>query len=195
MPFFRLFKRPRFENEAHDLYASLVGQSRLPIFYTEYGVEDTVDGRFDLLAIHAFLVMRRLKIAAAAGTPDAADLSQALFDLMFADMDVNLREMGVGDMGVSTRVKKMAQAFYGRVAAYEAGLESEITEEDGDSLQKALRRNLYRKMDVTDDAVAAMAAYMRRQDKFLAGQTAEDLMAGRVTFTAPEAVEGGGNQA
>lgn len=158
------------------LYEALVTQARRPEFYVAGGVADTVDGRFDMVVLHAWLTLARLR---SEGVPAAA-LSQALYDLMFADMDQNLREMGVGDLGVAKRVMTMAEAFGGRVAAYDQGLA-----DPGGSLADALRRNLYRKCKPTDEQLAAMAAHVRRQAAHLAGQPAEALLAGRIDFASP----------
>ncbi|MEX2297639.1 MAG: ubiquinol-cytochrome C chaperone family protein, partial [Dongiaceae bacterium] len=114
----RLFRRDPHAKPARALYEAAVEQARSPAFYTALGVPDTVDGRFELIALHGFLVMHRLKTEPGEGPP----LAQALFDFMFADMDAALREMGAGDLGVGRRVKTMAKSFLGRVAAYEAGL-------------------------------------------------------------------------
>lgn len=166
-------ERRRREQAAHDLYVAVVEQARRPEFYERMGVPDSVDGRFDLVVLHAFLVMRRLRAAGEGGKP----LSQALFDLMFADMDQNLREMGVGDLSVGRKVKQMAKAFYGRVAAYEAALD------DGARLEEALARNLYGTVDRPETGhVAAMARYLRAQHDHLASQPLETLSAGRVAF-------------
>ncbi len=113
----RLFRRAPQVADAYPLYAGAVAQARQPVFYARLGVPDTVDGRFDLVALHIFLILQRLK-----AEPDAAPFAQAVFDAMFADMDRNLREMGVGDLSVGKKVKAMAQGLYGRIAAYEAGL-------------------------------------------------------------------------
>ena len=91
---------------AGDLYRSLVAQSRSQEFYTKGGVADTLDGRFDLVALHVALIIARLKRTA----PVRDDLSQALFDEMVANLDVGLREAGVGDMGVGKRMKKLVAA-------------------------------------------------------------------------------------
>ena len=181
MPFRRLRDRRRRERVAHDLYTAIIHQSRIPDFYLRLGVPDTLDGRFDLIVIHAFLVMRRLKPVAGELAEEAREVSQALFDLMFDDMDQNLRELGVGDMGVGKRVKQMARAFYGRVAAYEDGLAPAAAPDD---LAAALRRNLYGTLEmppVTSD-IDAMAAYVRDQDDGLAGQDAAELLNGKVSF-------------
>ncbi|HEU0070482.1 MAG TPA: ubiquinol-cytochrome C chaperone family protein [Alphaproteobacteria bacterium] len=160
------------------LYGQLVAQARQPGFYTACAVPDTVQGRFEMIALHAFLVMRRLK------TGGAADrLAQDLFDLMFADMDRNLRELGTGDLGVAKRIKKLAKAFYGRIAAYEDGLGGAVA----GRLEEALARNAYEEVAAPSAAVALLADYLRRADAALAEQGQAELAAGRVRFPAPPA--------
>lgn len=168
------WRRDPWEDSAAKLYASLVAQARSPKFYAEWGVTDDVDGRFDVITLHAFLVMRRLKLIA----PNGQALSQALFNFMFADMDRALREMGVGDLSVGKHVKKMAQAFFGRLAAYEAGLASA----DAEKLDHALVRNLYRGRLVEPRYSSAMATYLRIQDEFLKSQENQNIMSGLVSF-------------
>lgn len=166
----------RRDPTARRLYEAAVAQARRPAFYTEMGVPDTLDGRFELIALHVYLVLRRLK----AEDADAKDLSQAVFDAMFADMDSSLREMGAGDIGVGPRVKRMAQGFYGRIAAYDAGLAGS----DGE-LAEALRRNLYGTLSEADQAaLQAMTAYLRRAAAALDGQSLDHLAAGRIDFPA-----------
>lgn len=177
LPFASFFRRPPHEAAATELYAALVTQARRPEFYEACGVPDTVDGRFDMIAVHAFLLMRRLRAEGEA----ARGLSQSLFDIMFADMDQNLREIGVGDLGVGKRVKAMAQAFYGRVGAYDAGLDDPADP----ALAAALRRNLYRKTAPSEAQVAALVMYMRRENAALAGQPSDELHGGRVAFGEP----------
>jgi cytochrome b pre-mRNA-processing protein 3 len=163
------------------LYVTLVTQSREPSFYTDCGVADSVDGRFDMIAIHCFLVMNRLKGSGKA----AGQLSQVLFDEMFNDMDRGLRELGVGDMGVGKRVRAMAKAYMGRVDAYDRALE-----EGGDALEAALQRNLYRGDEHDPSHVRSMADYMRREQAALVAQADADLLAGRVSF-GPAPLAGG----
>ena len=165
-----------FEEIARDLYAAIVAQARRPEFYATLGVPDTLDGRFDLVVLHAFLVMRRLK---AAGR-DGRHLRQRLFDAMMADMDSSLRELGVADMGMAKRMKAMVGAFYGRVAAYDSALGL-----DAAALEQALRRNLYGTGNPTAAELVAMAAYVHRQNAALAAENAPDLLAGRVDFLPP----------
>ena len=148
----KFFKRDPWEARARALYERVVAQARQPGFYRDCGVPDTVDGRFELIALHTFLVLHRLK----ADPGDTEALGQALFDAMFQDMDQSLRELGAGDLGVGPRVKRMAQGLYGRIAAYEAGLSGPAAE-----LEAALRRNLFGTVTPEPERVEAMAAYLR----------------------------------
>jgi cytochrome b pre-mRNA-processing protein 3 len=163
---------------ANALYNTLVAQARRPSFYLAGGVADTLDGRFDAIVLHAFLVMRRLRDGGAAGEA----LSQALFDEMFADMDRSLREMGVGDMGVGKRVRAMGEAFMGRVKAYDEALGRDTA--NGQALEQALARNLYRST-APAAGLALVAAYVRREAAALAEQDLDELLAGRVRFGPP----------
>jgi cytochrome b pre-mRNA-processing protein 3 len=167
---------------AHELYLVAVAQARQPLFYAEHGVPDSVDGRFDLIVLHVFLLLRPLsKMAEQDGDGElqvqAGNVAQALFDTMFGDMDRSLREMGVSDIAVGKRVKHMAKSFYGRVAAYDEGLAG--TDE---LLCEALRRNLFGTVTPTADNVTAMADYLRCQAGAMA--TVEDAKAiiGEIQF-------------
>lgn len=177
---FSMFAGRQPDPAAVALYRRIVEQARQPDFYARHGVPDSLDGRFDMIVLHAFLVMRRLR---AITSKAADDLNQEVFDLLFADMDSNLREIGVGDLGVGKRVKKMAQAFYGRVEAYEAGM---IATDDA-ILTDALTRNLYGTIQPALPNQLAMAAYMRAADALLAGQPDAQIMAGNVEFPAAPA--------
>ena len=131
----------RQSREAEKLYASAIEVARRPVIYQQFGAKDSVDGRFDALSLVVILIMRRLQNCGENGK----EISQQLFDTMFADMDLSLREMGAGDIGVSKRVRVMAEAFLGRLDAYVTALEKNDRVEMG----AALRRNLFR-----DDADA-----------------------------------------
>jgi cytochrome b pre-mRNA-processing protein 3 len=173
MPLASLFRRNTHRAAAHALYGAIVARARDPAFFLARSVPDTLDGRFELIALHAFLVLNRLKADHAA----TADLAQELFDTMFADLDRGLREMGAGDLGVGRRVKTMAKGFYGRIVAYEEGLGT-----GDDRLAAALRRNLYGTVDAPAEAVAAMDRYMRSTAAALAGQPTQDFLSGKVKF-------------
>ncbi|HEX6959701.1 MAG TPA: ubiquinol-cytochrome C chaperone family protein [Ferrovibrio sp.] len=161
------------------LYSAIVTQARRPEFYRDFAVPDTLDGRFDMIVLHTILTLRRLGRIGEQGRA----LSQTLFDLLFADMDSSLREIGVGDLSVGKKVKAMAQAFYGRADAYEAGLNSPAADA---ALTGALARNLYGTASAPPDpALAGMATYMRQVDTNLAAQEDEYLLAGKLVFPAP----------
>ena len=131
---FTYFKQRRLRSEkARSLYQAAEAQARLPAFYSEYGVPDTVDGRFELISLHCFILMRRLKASG------EEKLSQALFDAFFKTMDKSLREMGVGDLGVPKHMKRMMQGFNGRANHYEQALRSH----NNQLLYEAVTRNVY----------------------------------------------------
>ncbi len=174
----RLFAADPDRSASAALYAALVRQARRPEFYTRFGIPDTVDGRFELLVLHAFVLMHRLKAEPGRG----GKLAQALFDIMFEDMDINLREMGAGDLGVGSRVKSMIAAFYGRTAAYANGLA-----EGEAALRAALRRNLYGTVVPEPYALSEMAVYLVASIEAVEGLSIEDLSGGRVAFVEPGA--------
>ena len=174
MKLFNPFRNP-LEPVARRLYFALVEQSRTPAFYTDFGVPDTVDGRFEMLAMHAYLIMRRLK-----GEGEQADgLAQSVFDLMAGDLDRSLRDIGVSDLRVGKKVKELVSLFYGRVHAYDKGLS-----EGGDSLREALAGNLYSTVEVTDEVLDWMVAYIQRQEKTLATQSLGTLLEGKASFVS-----------
>jgi cytochrome b pre-mRNA-processing protein 3 len=180
----RLFKESPTEAAVNRLYALAIKQARDPAFYLNSGVPDTPDGRFDMIALHVGLLLQRLR----QDHQRTADFAQALFDLMFSDMDQNLREMGIGDIGVSKRIKAMAQAFYGRLAVYEAGLKSA---EDGE-LEAALRRNLYRNTSPQPNQIAGVVAYIRREAAALGTFGSDQVMAAEFRFGPPPMNDPGG---
>lgn len=152
--------RRRRRRLAEDVYARLVSRARDAWFFETADVPDTVDGRFDMIVVHAHLLFRRL----GATGEDGEALAQEIFDVMFLDMDRSLREMGVGDLSVGKHVKGMARAFYGRSAAYEEGLNG-----GRDALRRALTENVYRNTQPAPAAVDALADYMERQARAMAG--------------------------
>lgn len=164
-----LLRRRKWEaGIAAALYQACVDQTRRPAFY-EAGVPDTSEGRFEVLAAHVFLVVRRL-----AGQGDkAADVSQALFDAFFDDLDAALREMGVGDQSVARKLKGMTEAFYGRSAAYGEALDAG----DGDRLAEAVGRNI---LAGAPDHVPSgpLAQYLTAADAALQAQDAASLLSG-----------------
>lgn len=144
---FRNSTQPRGTIEA--IYGMIVAQAREPAFYADLGVPDTVNGRFDTLLLHLWMVLRRLRTFAG-----GEGLAQALFDHFCADMDANLREMGVGDLTVPKRMQAFGEAFYGRTAAYDAALAAG----DGE-LAAAIGRNILN--GAHDDSAGRIAAYVK----------------------------------
>lgn len=155
---------------AEGLYGRVVQRARDPWFYDACDVPDTVDGRFDMIVVHAHLLFRRLRETGAEGEA----LAQTVFNVMFKDMDRSLREMGVGDLSVGKHVKGMARAFYGRSVHYEKSMAA-----GRDALREALLENVYRLNEPRDDAVDALASYIEAtaaamSDMPIEAVTAED---------------------
>lgn len=175
--FFGLARRGRHERAGFNLYATAVAAARERLLYQSLGVADTLDGRFDLVCLHAFLLVRRLQREAEPGPT----LAQAVFDAMFSDMDVSLREMGVGDLSVGRRVRAMWEAFNGRAHAYEAALAAG----DAAALEAALVRNVWRGAAPPDGCAAALARLVTAQAAFLDRQEFADLAGGSAAFLPP----------
>ena len=166
-------RRGRPGQAGFDLYGAAVAAARDTYFYTELAVPDTVDGRFDMVGLHAYLLIRRLRHL----PPPGPDMAQAVFDVMFDDMDVSLREMGVGDLSVGKKVKAMWEAFHGRAAAYETALAAD----DPTALAAALARNVWRGGD-GDAKATTLAVIVRAQDAHLTAQDSAALRAGHADF-------------
>ena len=157
------------------LYGAIVAQARSVGFYADYGVPDTVEGRFDLLVLHLVLLLHRLSHHEA-----TRGLGQGLFDAFCADLDANLREMGTGDLAVPKKMQAFAEAFYGRQAAYIAALESL----DGQAFEKALARNIFAAGN--DAGAAALATYGRVVLALFDALDDDALTHGLVAFPNPE---------
>ena len=153
----------------HALYAAAVDQARRPAFYAALGAPDTGNGRFELYSLHVILLLHRLKRRGDA----AAEAAQALFDVYVKALDNTLREQGVGDLSVGKKMRRLGEAFYGRVRSYDAGLE------DPAGLPDLIRRTVYAD---TDAAAEALAAYVVRARDALASQSDEALLAGQVEW-------------
>ncbi|MCK1359844.1 ubiquinol-cytochrome C chaperone family protein [Bradyrhizobium sp. 199] len=151
---FNHFRKPRLTpaGTIEAIYGMIVTQAREPIFYRDLGVPDTVNGRFDLLLLHLWLLLRRLRTF-----QSATELSQALFDRFCEDMDDNLREMGVGDQTVPKRMRAFGEAFYGRVQAYDQAMEA-----GGEALAEAICKNILNGTGA--DQAQRLAAYARASE-------------------------------
>lgn len=169
-------------NLIEQLHGEIVAAARRPALYVDFRAPDTLDGRFEMIALHAGLVLRRLSAISGLG----ADIAQDLADCVFTHFDDALREMGVSDTSVPKRMKKMAEAFYGRNKAYAEGL----ADAADDRLEQALARNVYGVETVAEaPAAPGLARYMRACVAALDAQGVDDFAAGRILFPDPTAPE------
>jgi cytochrome b pre-mRNA-processing protein 3 len=172
---FNHFRKPHAPRRGtiEAIYGMIVAQAREPSFYQAMGVPDTVNGRFDMVLLHLWMVLRRLRTA-----EGGAELSQALFDHFCADLDDNLREMGVGDLTVPKRMQKFGEAFYGRAAAYDRALEAGT-----EPLAQALCKNILDGGDI--GRARLLAAYANAAIACLAGLDDTSVGNGLWQFPSP----------
>jgi cytochrome b pre-mRNA-processing protein 3 len=176
-----LFRRSPRPATIASLYGMIVAQARQAAFYRSYGVPDTVDGRFELVTLHTVLVLSRLE----AGTAELRRLGQGLFDAFCEDMDASMREMGVGDLTVPKKMRRIGEAFYGRQAACREGL---AAPGDGGPLSAALGRTVFAG---AAPALGAhrLAAYTRAAAGLLAHAEDAAFMRGEPPFPNPDSIE------
>ncbi|MEO1067487.1 MAG: ubiquinol-cytochrome C chaperone family protein [Pseudomonadota bacterium] len=178
---FLKFQRREADPRVRVVYDRLVAQARSPSFYADFGVADTLTGRFDMIVLHCFLYFYRIK-----GEDETVrTFGQEVFDTFIADMDHSLRELGVGYQAVPKRMKKMGEAFYGRTQAYDAAVE------DGEpsTLEDAIARNLFPDDETASDPalVSGLARYVRTSLDLLEGKSTVDLLNGAFDFPQPSA--------
>jgi len=172
----RMTKESPYAAPAREAYLAVVAQARQPVFYSSHYVPDTIDGRFDMIALYAILLVRRIK---GRGTP-SDQFGREFMSFLFADMDRNLREMGTGDMRVGKKIKEMAEAFYGRARVYNDALDT-----GEPALEDVLRRNIYAEVEDDHGAAGALAEVVRQQANALETQELADILAGIVHFDPP----------
>jgi cytochrome b pre-mRNA-processing protein 3 len=167
--------RPRPARAAgRALYAAAAAQARRPEFYTAMGAPDTAEGRFELYALHVVLLLHRLK-----REPRAEETAQALFDAFARALDDALREMGVSDTSVGRKMRKLGEALYGRIRAYDAALEALPAREE---LEAVLGRTV---LAGSGGDVHAVAGYVARAREAVRGQPAAELGSGAVYWPEP----------
>ena len=176
-----VFGRSALDIAVRNSYIATIEQARQPEFYGAWSVPDSAIGRFDVIALHCFLVLHRLK-----GEAAARDFTKAFCETLFDDMDRNLREMGVGDLSVGKKVRKLAEGFFGRAAAYEDALNG-----DDRHLCGVLRRNLFADAGPDESTLLQLADYVRRSVLVLAAQDVAVLTSGQIEF-APLRQKAGG---
>jgi cytochrome b pre-mRNA-processing protein 3 len=172
---FNHFSKPRIPSRGtiEAIYGMIVTQAREPLFYRDFGVPDAVNGRFDLLVLHLWMVLRRLK-----SIEGGADLAQTLFDRFCDDMDANLREMGVGDLTVPKRMQAFGEAFYGRAAAYDLALAA-----GREPLAQALCKNILNGEGIEN--ARRLAVYAEAAIAALVGTDEASLRGASWSFPAP----------
>jgi cytochrome b pre-mRNA-processing protein 3 len=151
------------------LYAQVVEQARRPSLYLELGCPDTIEGRFEVYTLHLMLVLDRLR----GQGPVAAEVSQALFDVYLKRLDDALREMGVGDLSVGKKMRKLGEAFYGRLKTFVAAVEALP---DRGPLTALIGRTVYEGVDASH--APELADYLLRQRAALAAAPVERLVDG-----------------
>jgi cytochrome b pre-mRNA-processing protein 3 len=177
---FRLTKRSPRADTIRTLYGAIVAQARRTAFYTNYGVADTPAGRFDMILLHLILFVRRLRIEPA---PIRA-LGQGVFDLFCRDMDHSFREMGIGDFAVPKHMRRVAEAFYGRAAAYDQA----IDRGDEEQLAAVLARNIFPESAATPACARRLASYVRDAIDDLGRQEGGTFAQARISFPDPDLI-------
>jgi cytochrome b pre-mRNA-processing protein 3 len=173
-------QRRRERDAADRLYRAVAEASRRPIFFTDFGVPDTLEGRLESLLLHVFPVVDRLR----SGEEPDSDFSRLLAEAFVSDMDATLREMGVGDMSVPRRVKTLFGAFGGRLTAYAAA------KDDCEALAAAIRRNVFADSGSADDA-SRLASYVQAAVAAIGDMPVAALKRGAPLFPEPQAYAGG----
>jgi cytochrome b pre-mRNA-processing protein 3 len=174
---FRWFAPTSRESSIPCLYGAIVAQARRPAFYRLYHIPDTVMGRLEMIMLHLILVLRHFHQF----EPQNRELGQKLFDHFCADMDANMREMGVGDLAVPRKMRRIGDAFYARQRLYGAAFARDTNED----LAEALSRHVYGSSAQAHTA-ARLADYSRRAAHDLLTQAGFER--GEIQFPDPEDV-------
>ena len=173
-------KRSPRADTIRTLYGVIVAQARRPAFYADYVVADTPTGRFDMILLHLILFVRRLR---AEPGPIRA-LGQGVFDLFCRDMDHSFREMGIGDLAVPKHMRRVAEAFYGRAAAYDQAIETAGEEQ----LAAVLARNIFPESAASSACARRLARYVRDTIDDLCRQEGGAFAQGRISFPDPDLI-------
>ena len=175
----RLFRPRPALTAGRALYARAVEQSRNPALYADLGAPDTVEGRFEIYSLHVVLLLDRLRGPDANGGEAVGEVSQALFDTYVEALDNALREMGVGDLAVGRKMRKLGEAFYGRAKSYEAAF---AALPDEAPMQALIARTVYAEADTTP--ATRLTAYVLTQRAALVEQAVDRFQAGEVEWAA-----------
>jgi cytochrome b pre-mRNA-processing protein 3 len=168
---------PGRRNTAETLYGEIVSAARAPVFYRDWGVPDTVEGRFEMIALHLVLILDRLSKDGEAGVALGRDVTEACI----ADMDDNMREIGIGDLSVPRKVKKAAAALYDRHRDILAAL----TDSDRQVLERVLESTIGQLPGATGFSVEPLARYVVERHKALSGLESQQLLSGAAQLQTP----------
>ncbi|WP_420547116.1 ubiquinol-cytochrome C chaperone family protein [Curvivirga sp.] len=172
-----LFKGAADKGPVGDLYSNIVAQARSVSFYRDLEVTDNLDGRFDMIALHYFLAMDRMR-----QDDSLSEISQKLANLVIADMDRSLREMGVGDMKVGKKVQDMGLALYGRMEMYDHALMEKAESDRKTKLGESIMRNVYRSDEPVSLNAQKIVDYVFVQREYLKLTPANEIADGHLKF-------------
>lgn len=168
-----LAKRADVARKADNLYGAVVAQARQPSFYAGFGIPDTLEGRYEMIVLHLFLVLERLRQA------DDTNLSRVLIERFVTDMDDCMREIGVGDLTVPKRVKKAAAVLYKRADAYRDALEA-----GSDALEAAFQE-MFRELPAETIRTRELSQYVRAAMEALNRQDLQQIIRDAPEFPVP----------
>lgn len=173
------FKKSLSQTTPQHIYGSVMTHARTPAFFLDFGVPDTVMGRFDVLSLHIYLLARKLREE---GSEISQGLSQEVFDLYVYDVERALRELGIGDTSVPKKKKKMIRSFYGQIDDFDEALnaKNEVVVKD-----KVSTRYL---ADVENAKPVLLASYMLKTDQHLKNQETKAIVSGNVSWLSPESL-------
>lgn len=174
---FKFFRKRKAEKQiAYTLYKKLVEQARHPSFYTEFEVEDSIEGRFDMILLHLFLVDDRLEQAG----DTYVNLRRTIHEAMVTDLDRSFREIGVGDMSVGKEMKKVGDAWLGRHTVYAKAFADDI---ENAVLIEALNNNVFGGNN--EQSAAELGSYARKAKHLLMLADTETITGGNLVFPEP----------
>ena len=168
-----LKRRAEFQRKAGEIYGVIVTRARQPAFYAHLGIPDTPAGRYEMVVLHLFLVLERLRREGSS----AETLARALIEAFVSDMDDAVREMGTGDVGVAKRVRRAVAGFYERSKDYREALAAG----ERQALELTLARHA-RGLGAADQRIGALSDYVRNAVASLADQQGANLNEGRISL-------------
>jgi cytochrome b pre-mRNA-processing protein 3 len=161
-----------------NIYTNIVKTSRNKSFFLNYQVDDTVEGRFDVIILHSFLIFDYLVNI----NDQKSDLAQKLFDCMFLDFDSSLREMGFGDIAVNKRMKQFIKAFYGRIKNYDKSISQLKELSDDKFLKETILRNIYKDKEINSECIDFWISYITNNMKHFRSKTLDENIKDSFTF-------------